>query len=316
MKFSKEIKTGLLAIISIALLVVGYNFLKGKNIFNNVRTFYAVYDNVEGLGESSPVTVNGLKIGKVQNISISDKDGKLTVEFNVESDFTFSKNSIARIYGGGIIGGKSLAIVPEFDSAETAKNGDYLKGEIEEGIMELVNDKLSPLQQKIENATVSADSLLTSLNTVFDEQNKNNLKETLANINEMTASFKNAAKKMEEWTVGNDEKINRSISNLDRTTENFANLSDSLAQLEIGKMVNDIEKTIAEFRTMSEKLNQPEGTIGKLINDDELYTNLEGATRQLEQLLQDMKLNPKRYVHFSVFGKRAKEYEKPENRED
>ena len=313
MKFSKEVKTGILAIVAIALLVVGYNFLKGKNVFKDERIFYAVYNDVEGLGMSSAVTVNGLKVGSVQDIAIDNTNGQLTVKFNVERKFPFSKKSIARIYGGGIIGGKSIAIIPEWDNGPMAESGDTLNSEIEEGIMELVNERLSPLQGKIESATVSADSLLTSLNDVLDSKTKQNLRQAIDNINQATGSFKNTSQEIEMLLVDNREKINRSMTNLDKGAENFATLSDSLAQLQVGKLVNDVEEAIAEFKEISDKLNSNEGSVGKLINDEALYNNLEGATRQLEQLLQDIKLNPKRYVHFSVFGKKNKEYEAPEN---
>lgn len=313
MKFSKEVKTGILAIVAIALLVVGYNFLKGKNVFKDERIFYAVYNDVEGLGMSSAVTVNGLKVGSVQDIAIDNTNGQLTVKFNVERKFPFSKKSIARIYGGGIIGGKSIAIIPEWDNGPMAESGDTLNSDIEEGIMELVNERLSPLQGKIESATVSADSLLTSLNDVLDSKTKQNLRQAIDNINQATGSFKNTSQEIEMLLVDNREKINRSMTNLDKGAENFATLSDSLAQLQVGKLVNDVEEAIAGFKEISDKLNSNEGSVGKLINDEALYNNLEGATRQLEQLLQDIKLNPKRYVHFSVFGKKNKEYEAPEN---
>jgi len=312
-KFSKELKVGFLAVVAIAMFVFGYNFLKGKNLFNSERFFYAVYDNVEGLDTSSAVTVNGLKIGKVQDITISPEDGNLLVKFSVENDFQFSKSSIAKVYGGGIIGGKSLAIIPDFDNPQMAESGDMLQSESEEGIMELVNEKLSPLQEKIENAIVSADSLLTSINSVLNDETKGNLKGTIENLNHSMVSFKNISGDIELLLSDNNEKLYRSIDNLDRTAENFAGISDSLAQIQVGKLVDDIEGAIAGFKSVADKINSNEGNLGKLLHDEQLYENIEGATRQLEQLLQDMKLNPKRYVHFSLFGKRNKEYVPPDD---
>lgn len=313
MKFSKEVKTGILAIVAITLLVVGYNFLKGKNVFKKERIFYAVYDDVEGLGMSSAVTINGLKIGSVQGIDIDNTSGQLTVKFNVERDFSFSKKSVARIYGGGIIGGKSIAIIPEWNEGTLAQSGDTLNSEIEEGIMELVNERLSPLQEKIESAVVSADTLLVSINQILNSENKENIRKSLEGLSQSMTSFKNFSSDLEVLMDKNSDKLDRSLTNLDKTTENFATLSDSLSQLQVGKLVKDVEGAIAGFKAISDKLNSNEGSIGKLINDEQLYDNLEGATRQLEQLLQDIKLNPKRYVHFSVFGKKNKEYEAPEN---
>lgn len=316
MKISKEAKTGLLAVFAIATFILGYNYLKGINFFKSDRTFHAVYDNVEGLDLSSAVTINGLKVGKIQEIKILEKNARLLVTFNVENDYTFSKTSIARVYGGGIIGGKSLAIIPDFESNNIAQSGDTLVGNVEEGIMELVNDRLTPLQQKIEATVVSADSLLTSFNQVMNEETRENLRQTLKNFNETSNSLKSSSVALEDILVVNKSKLNSTFENLDKTAANFAAFSDTLSSVEIGNMVKEIESTLANLNAFSEKLNSNEGSIGRLLNDDELYKNLDGATRQLEELLQDIKLNPKRYVHISVFGKNPGPYQEPENRDD
>lgn len=316
MKLTKELKTGLLAIFAISTFILGYNYLKGTALFKNDRTFYAIYDNVEGLDLSSVVTVNGLRVGKVQDIQINGNSGNLIVRFSVERDFDFSKESIARIYGGGIIGGKSLAIIPDFESSVIAKSGDTLAGQVEEGIMELVNERLSPLQKKVESAIVGVDSLMFAVNDVMDADSRKSLRETIENLNKITTSFAVSSRSLESLLAGNEQKLNRTFENLDVTAQNFASLSDSLSQINFGKMVNELETTLANFKLLSENLNSGEGTLGKLLNDDALYENLEHATRQLEQLLQDIKLNPKRYIHISVFGKRPGDYQQPESRED
>jgi phospholipid/cholesterol/gamma-HCH transport system substrate-binding protein len=240
----------------------------------------------------------------------------MIVTFSVENDFEFSKQSIARIYGGGIIGGKSIAIVPDFSYTDVAKTGDTLKSDVEEGIMELVNDRLSPLQMKIESAIVGVDSLMYAINDVLDENSRENLRSTLANLNDITASFAVSSTKLQSILTTNESKLNRTFENLDKTAENFAALSDSLAQINFSKMVNELELTIANFKSLSETLNNGEGTLGKLLNDQTLYDNLDHATRQMEELLQDVKLNPNRYINISVFGKRNIPYERPENRTD
>lgn len=316
MKLTKELKTGLLAVFAISTFILGYNYLKGASIFNKDRIFYAVYDNVEGLDVSSAVNINGFRVGRVQNIEIDRNTGFMIVRFSVENDFQFSKESIARIYGGGIIGGKSLAIIPNFESTVVARSGDTLQSQIEEGIMELVNDRLSPLQKKIENAVVGVDSLMFSINEILDENSRENLRGTIANLNEITASFAVSSNKLQNILTTNESKLNRTFENLDTTAENFATLSDSLAQLNLAAMVTELETTIANFKTLSETLNSEEGTLGKLLNDDALYVNLEHATRQMEELLQDVKLNPRRYINISVFGRRNIPYERPESRTD
>jgi phospholipid/cholesterol/gamma-HCH transport system substrate-binding protein len=315
-KLSKELKTGLLAVFAISTFILGYNYLKGSSLFQTDRIFYAVYDNVEGLGVSSPVNINGFRVGKVQSIEIDNKTGLMVVTFSVENDFEFSKQSIARIYGGGIIGGKSVAIVPDFSYTDVAISGDTLKSQVEEGIMELVNDRLSPLQKKIESAVVGVDSLLFAINDILDEKARKNLRATIANLNDITSSFGVTSTKLQSLITTNESKLNRTFTNLDATAENFAALSDSLSKLNLNKMVTELELTIANFKSLSETLNNGEGTLGKMLNDDTLYQNLEYATRQMEELLQDVKLNPNRYINISVFGKRNIPYESPENRLD
>ena len=316
MKLSKEIKTGLLAVFAISTFILGYNYLKGSSLFKTERVFYAVYENVEGLGLSSAVNINGFRVGKVQNIEIDKNTGLMIVTFSVENDFQFSKQSIARIYGGGIIGGKSLAIIPVFESNVIATTGDTLQSQVEEGIMELVNDRLTPLQMKIESAVEGVDSLMVAVNDVLDEKSRKNLRSSIADLNAITSSFVVSSTKLQSLLTNNEDKLNRTFDNLDATTQNFAAFSDSLAQVNLNQMVNELETTIKNFKSLSEKLNNGEGTLGKLLNDDSLYDNLDFATKQLEELLQDVKLNPTRYINISVFGKRNVPYKSPDSRED
>lgn len=314
MKYSREVKTALLAIIAIVILIFGYSFLKGENLLDNSRTFYAVYSDVEGLSPSSEVTINGLKVGQITGIDFLNDSGDLLVTFTVKNDFKFSKNSEAQIYGGSIIGGKSLAVVPKYDaSIGIAKTGDTLKGDKEEGIMELVNDRLTPLQNKLEGTIVSADSMLTAITEILDDSTRNNIRGTFKNLHATVSSFKVTADELQGIVKGNSEKLDRTFTNLDEMSTNFNKFSDTLSNMNINKITGDLEKVIADFEGISNKLNSKEGTAGKLINDDAVYNNLDRATKQLEQLLQDIKLNPKRYVHFSVFGKKAGEYDEPKD---
>jgi phospholipid/cholesterol/gamma-HCH transport system substrate-binding protein len=312
LKFTREVKTALLAIIAILLLIFGYSFLKGKNLLESSRVFYAVYNDVAGLSPSSAVTINGLKVGQVTKISFLDSQGTLLVKFTVENDFKFSENSIAQIYGGNIIGGKSLAILPKYQMGDIAKSGDTLKSDTEEGIMELVNDRLTPLQEKVENTIVSADSLVTAINKILNDSTRHNIRDTFEDLNATVSSFKVTANTLEGIVGRNSDELDRTFTNLDEMTTNFNNFSDTLTQMDIGRITNNLEKVVADFENVSDKLNNKEGTLGKLINDDGVYNNLDNATKQLEELLQDVKLNPKRYVHFSVFGKNPEPYQEPE----
>lgn len=314
MKYSREVKTAVLAIVAIVILLFGYSFLKGENLLAQNRIFYAEYDDVEGLSPSSEVTINGLKVGQVSSIEFKDNSGRLVVSFTVKNDFQFSKNSKVNIYGGSIIGGKSLAIVPVYDQqSEWAQSGDTLQGDKEEGIMELVNDKLTPLQNKLENTITSADSMLTAITEILDDSTRNNIRGTFRNLDATVSSFRVTADELQGIVKGNSAKLDRTFTNLDEMSTNFNKFSDTLSSMDIGKITSDLEKVIADFEGISNKLNSKEGTAGKLINDDAVYNNLDQATKQLEQLLQDIKLNPKRYVHFSVFGKKPGDYEEPKD---
>lgn len=313
MKISREVKTGILALVAIFLLIYGYSFLKGSNIFKTSRTFYVLYNNVEGLPISAPVTINGFTIGNVKKIDFINNEGTLIVTFDLNRDFQFSKTSTIRIYSTSLIGGKALAIIPNSQTTNLAKTGDTLYGEIEKGMMETVTGNLKPLEKRIYAALDGLDELLINVNSILDDKTKYNLKEAVSNLNTTMASFKNTSATLDELLSVNKTKLNQTFSNLEMTSENFAKFSDSLAQVDIQKLTASLEETIENFNSVMSKIENGEGSIGKLINDDELYNNLEGASEELEELLKDLKENPKRYMHFSVFGKKSKEYESSED---
>lgn len=315
MRLSREVKTGILAIGAILLFIFGYSYLKGTNLLEKNRTFFVKYQNVEGLAQGAPVTINGLKVGKVQKIDFANSKGGLVVEFTVERDFEFSSNSIVRIYSTSLIGGKSVGIFPIYDQSTMAKSGDTLPGDVQPGMLDEFSKTLAPLEQKLEGTLSVVDSLLISFTDIIDEDTRNDLKQAISNLAVATENFGRLSGKADKLLGRNGEKLDRTFTNLDNTAANFSKLSDSLAQIELGVMVKNLEDATSGLKEVVAKVNNKEGSVGKLLNDDAVYENLEGATRQLEELLQDLKLNPKRYVHFSVFGKRDKGYEEPEDPE-
>ncbi|MAZ72989.1 MAG: ABC transporter substrate-binding protein [Flavobacteriaceae bacterium] len=315
MRLSREVKTGILAIGAILLFIFGYSYLKGTNLLEKNRTFFVKYKNVEGLAQGAPVNINGLKVGKVQKIDFANSKGNLVVEFTVERDFEFSKNSIVRIYSAGLIGGKSVGIFPIYDQSGLAVSGDTLSGEVQPGMLDEFSETLAPLGQKLEATLGVVDSLLISFTDIIDEKTRTDLKQAISNLSVATKNFGSLSGKADELLGRNGEKLDRTFTNLDNTAANFSKLSDSLAQIELGQMVQNLEDATTGLKEVVSKVNSKEGSVGKLLNDDAVYENLEGATRQLEELLQDLKLNPKRYVHFSVFGKRDKGYQEPEDPE-
>ena len=313
MKYTKEVKTALLALVAILLFIFGYSFLKGKNWFDSSRTFYAVYNDVEGLTPSSPVTINGLKVGSVSGIGFLNDTGKLVVSLTVDTELPFSSNSIAQIYGGGLIGGKSVAIIPKYERHNLAKNGDTLNSQIEEGLLELVNERLTPLQEKVEGAIMSTDSLINSFNEVMNPETRENLKRSIADLSTTVASLKSTAGTADRILKTNSSRIDTAMTNFAGVSQDLKQFTGKVNEIDLQKMSNDLEETIAGLQSVSDKLNNGEGTAARLINDPSVYNNLERATNQLDELLQDVKLNPKRYVHFSIFGKNPGPYSKPKD---
>ncbi|PZQ77751.1 MAG: MCE family protein [Flavobacterium johnsoniae] len=310
MKISREVKTAILVISSILLFIWGYSFLKGRDLFNDYKTFYAVYDEVEGLAPSAPITINGLAVGKVNSITLNE-NGKLLVELQVKTDFPISKSSVAKIYEPSFIGGKSIAIIPNFKDPVEAENGQMLLTDIKPGMLSSIGDKLSPLQEKVEKTVVSADSLLVSINNIFDKKTQQNLQASIAELAATMKEFSQAAKGVNSLIADNKSKIDNTFANLDHTSTNFSKLSDSIAQANLGQAVKKLEKSLANVDNIINDVQSGKGSLGKLLKDEGMYNNLEGASLELKQLLADLKNNPKRYVHFSVFGKKATPYVEP-----
>lgn len=313
MKISKEVKTAILVLSGIALLFFGINYLKGENILSSSRVYFAEYDNVEGLANSTPVTINGLNVGKVIDIGFKqDGSGKLLVKLLVDNDYQFSKNSTAEVYETGLIGGKALAIVPAFDQAGVAEDGAFLKGAVKSGLTDLVNEKLSPLQNKIEGAMSSADTLLINLNDVLDEQTKSNLKNSIAALTTTINSFKNTSSSLNNLMKNNQDKIQSILTNAETATTNLTQMTASLSTSDLGQTVKNLESTLKNFDGILANLQNGEGSMGKLLKDDDLYNNLEGATQELQSLLLDFKLHPNRYTR--ILSKKEIPYQEPETK--
>ena len=311
MKITKEIKTAILVIAAILLFIWGYSFLKGRDLLNDYKTFYVQYENVEGLGASAPVTLNGFVIGKVSNIKLQSTTGFSLVELQIKSDFPISRSSLANLYEPGFIGGKQIQIVPDFNNQVLAKDGDVLNGEEVPGLTALLGQKLTPLQEKLEKMVVSADILLNNINTVLDAKTKENIKSSVANLNETLIEFKTVSGTVNTMLTENKGKIGSTITNINKASSNFATLSDSLSKIQVGKTVKSLEQTLAKIDGIVSEIEAGKGTLGKLAKDDKLYNNFTKSSKELELLLQDLRLNPIRYINISVFGKKNKPYVAP-----
>ena len=306
MKISYEIKTAVLVLLGILMFIIGFSYLKGNHVFISDRTFYAIYDDVEGISKGTPVTISGFNVGSIQNIEFFNDSEKLLVKFRVENKINFSKNSIAQIYETGLIGGKALAVITK--PGIIAKSGDTLSSAIAPGLTELVNDKLSPLQEKIESTFVSADSLLIAINNILDNQTQSNIKNTFEDLSETVENVKFSTSKFENLLEENENKISNIINRIDITSSNLSNFSNSFADLE--KTIENFSKTSDNLNLILSEISSGNGTFNKLIFDDSIVNSLNSASENINLLLEDLRLNPKRYVHFSLFGKKNKPYEK------
>ena len=311
MKVTREIKTAILVISAILLFIWGYSFLKGRDLFTDYRTFNVYYDNVEGLSPSAPVTISGLSVGKVSGIELMHDTGKLRVELQIKSDFPISKTSVVNLYEPGLIGGKQIQIIPDLNNPQMAESGDTLQGGNVPGLTAVVAGKLAPLQDKVEKMVVSADVLLKNLNSVMDAKTRQNLQNSIANLNATLSEFRAAGQKANTLLDANSAKMNSTFTNLDKASGNFANISDSIAKADLGKTIRELQASLDKFDSIMADAQSGKGTLGKLLKDESLYQNLDKSSRELELLLQDIRLNPTRYVNISVFGKKNKPYKAP-----
>lgn len=313
MKITREIKTAILVIASILLFIWGYSFLKGRDLFTNYKTFYVEYKSVEGLATSAPVTLNGLVIGKVNSITIDENTGVLVVELQLKTDFPISKSSTASIYEPGFIGGKQIAIIPNFDDKTLAVDGQKLEGGVKLGLTDKVGDQLAPLQEKLEKLLGSTEKLVSGLNNVLDQKGQQDLKVSLAELSKTIEQFHKVSLSVNALLDNNKTQINGVVTNFNKISGNFSKISDSLNKADLGKTVKNLNATLGRVDGIMSGLESGKGSMGKLLNDDAFYQNIKSTTKELELLLQDVRLYPTRYVNVSLFGKKNKPYVGPVN---
>lgn len=322
---SKEFRVGLVSILTFALVYWGFNFLKGNSIFQTERIYYAIYDDVDGLDKARPVNLNGLQIGRIQDIYLHPSaDGHVVVKMIIANDVAISFDTKAEIYTPDFIGGKSVKLILG-KSTEMALTGDTLGSTIEISIKDAVNAQVAPLRAKAEEMIGSIDTVLTLVQGFLNEDTRNTflsafssiqnsfalLENTLTVVNASVTQTQGDFEKIMANMASITENLKKNGNNFDTIFKNVSSLTDSLSKIEFTKTFASINNTMKMTEEVLHKINSGEGTLGLLVNDTALYYNLERSTEQLNKLLLDVKYNPKRYVHFSVFGK-AKEYSEEE----
>ncbi len=311
MKLTREIKTAILVITTILLFIWGYSFLKGKDLLDKYKTFYVEYENVEGLAPSASVTINGLIVGKVTKITLNKETGKLMVQLQLKTDFPISKTSTAIIYKPGFIDGKQIAIRPNLADKSVSADGQVLIGTAELDLTEALKKQLLPLQAKFEKVMQNADNLLTGINNVLDNEGQKNLKFSLSELSKTMEQFHNASSSINTILDENKGQITGVVTNLNKVSNDFSKISDSLNKADLGKTAKNLQLTLEKVDKMMADLQAGKGSMGKLLKDEELYNNLEKTSKELELLLEDVRLHPTRYVNVSVFGKKNKPYVAP-----
>ena len=311
MKFSKEARVGILVTTALAALIWGLNYLKGQDFFTTSNKFYAVYDNVDGLVKSNPVIMSGFRIGIINDINfIPDKSGKLLVTLLINDDVFISKDAIANIFSSDLLGAKAVRIELG-TSTESAKDGDTLISILETSLTSKLGKQVGPVKDKVENLVVSLDSVAQMLHQLFDKDTKSDLRNSISHFNSTMSSLDHMMSDENgklQLIFTNLESISKNLKNnneeISHIVSNFSQLSDTLAKAQFVSVINNADKALYQFNEIAAKINKGEGSLGLLVNDRQLYTNLDSAAKSLDQLLIDLKANPKKYVHFSVFGKK------------
>lgn len=325
MKIRAEIKVGLIILISIALLYFGLNYLKGSDIFANSSYYYAIYDRVDGLGNDNAVMLNGYKVGRVSSLELLPEEGnKILVRLEIlQEGLKVPLNSDAVIINSDLLGTKAVRLEFAEDSVMHSY-GDTLHSSIEKEIQKVVEEKLAPIQEQIEKLVEETRQVINTVEVAIGTVN-----ETVDKAGTAIGTIDRAVYDIDTAFVGTTDdlrkvsvRINAIAANIQDNSEkinevfdNLATISDSLTRVQYASAISNASNALAQIDSLITKVNNGEGSLGLLLNDEELYRNLEQAALEIDKLTEDMRVNPKRYVHFSVFGKNEKPEDKPKKKQ-
>ncbi|MDD2386079.1 MAG: MlaD family protein [Bacteroidales bacterium] len=307
---------GLAGIIILAIAYWGFNFLKGTPLFKKTNSYYVFYDRIEGLNNSCPVTVNGYKIGQVMDIKfLPNNDNKLLITLEITNEFLLPDETIARIYSMDLMGSKGVELIFG-QSKKFHQPNDTLIGEVEQSLKDQVSVQMLPIKNQAEELMKEIEKAIAIISYIFNEETRDNLEKSFASIKTTMAYIEHSAFSLDTLLVEESGKISRILSNVESITLNLRNnheqisnilnnlstFSDTLVALNISQTIIQANKALTDFNTIIEKVNNGEGTFGQLLKDDKLAKQLENAAENLDKLLKDLRLNPKKYVNFSLMN--------------
>ncbi|GAC1302970.1 MAG: MlaD family protein [Mucilaginibacter sp.] len=314
MKISNETKIGALTAVAITILILGYSFLRGNDLFSGSNKFYAIYHSVDGLSVSKPVLVNGFQIGRVSKMSLQP-DGRTIVELKVDDKYKIPSNTLAKLVSTDLLGDK--AIVFDYGNSNTyAEDKDTLHANTQGSLTE----SLQPIQTKAENLVTKLDSSLAAINRILNPNFQKNVDRSFLSIANSLETLEGTTKKIDALVSAQTTHINGILTNTEAVssnlkkssghltgiTSNFEKVSNDIAAANIKQTLDNANKAMADLQATISKINSTKGTLGLLINDDKMYKNLNDASANLNNLFIDIKAHPKNYVSFSVFGGKKK----------
>lgn len=311
MKLRNEYQIGITVLVTFIVLIIGINFLKGKTLFSGQKTYYAIYDDVTGMHESSYVYVNGMKVGYVVKISpMTRKNDKFLVELSIDKKIEIPKDSRLTMFSTGLMSGQALRI-DLGKSTALLQTKDTMQGGIEKGL----TDEIAPIGETLSSVLKRIDTLTNTLNRTIDEQAKQNIQLTLTNINQISQRLNSVAMNVDNLVAKDKDKLDRIVSNVESITRNlvnnnqaitniisrFDNISSDIEKQNIGSTLAKVKTSLESINSMLNKIERGEGNIGMLLSDERLYKNVTSAAKDLDELILDIKKNPKKYIHVSVF---------------
>ncbi len=313
LRLTKEIKAGLIVVLGITALILGFSYLKSNSLLGKSTTLYAVYDHVGGLQSGTTVSLNGFSVGTIDDITFLDETGKLMVSFTLTTDLPIPADSKVELYDTSVIGGKGLQIVLGTPGSTIAQNGDTLTSMVKIGMTDRITELMEPLEAKVNSAIVETDLLMKNLNQLLDTDSQTLLRETLKNFSETSASLKVISKNVSENLAANEKALGTILENTAELTSNLSSVSQTLNEADLKGLMTDLDASISATKEILEGIKNGDGSVGQIFTNQELYVSLTSNLNQLEWLLQDLRLNPKRYLSVSVFGKKQKDYVAPES---